>query len=531
MLIARPLLATHSKTLNCEVADDVRRRIPWRITICCPPRYLGGYFLNGLLGLACLGVLPAFGQMTAPEVMTVVAQAATRAAQVSPNSVIAVVDREGFVLAVWGLGTNTSASAATIGAAVSKAGTAAFLSSNEEALTSRTAGFIVQQNFPPGVENKPPGPLVGVNFSNLPFSDVNRFKGLAGYVPGLNGGVNGTPVPNTSLAGSPGGVPLYRNGVLIGGVGVTGDGSENLQIEQTPDTDEDVALAGQTGFAPPEKILGSHILIDGIRVPYVETSTSLGTVAPLGSIGSALPGYAPAASPGPITYPALVLGGLTGEVRQPIISDPAPGLINGQARLNSGEVMGILDLAARRARTTRAGIRLPRGRAAQVFITVVNNPAADGLTPVVLGTFRTPDATMFSWDVAVQKARTVVFFSNDTRAYSTRTVGFLAQSMYPPGISGTAPGIFNGLQERFSIAPPNPNLTNGITIFPGGFPLYRNGALVGAVGVSGDGIDQDDLIAASGAANFLASDAIRGDRFGYRGARLPYAKFPRNPAL
>ena len=87
------------------------------------------------------------------------------------------------------------------------------------------------------------------------------------------------------------------------------------------------------------------------------------------------------------------------------------------------------------------------------------------------------------------------------------------------------------MQERFSVAPPNPNLTNGITIFPGGFPLYRNGVLVGAVGVSGDGIDQDDLIAASGAANFLAPDAIRGDRFGYRGARLPYAKFPRNPAL
>ena len=45
----------------------------------------------------------------------------------------------------------------------------------------------------------------------------------------------------------------------------------------------------------------------------------------------------------------------------------------------------------------------------------------------------------------------------------------------------------------------NPNLPNGITIFPGGFPLYRNGVLIGAIGVSGDGVDQDDIISASGA--------------------------------
>ena len=55
--------------------------------------------------------------------------------------------------------------------------------------------------------------------------------------------------------------------------------------------------------------------------------------------------------------------------------------------------------------------------------------------------------------------------------------------------------------------------------------------LVGAVGVSGDGIDQDDIVAASGASAFPAPLEIRADRFSYRGARLPYAKFPRNPAL
>jgi hypothetical protein len=107
------------------------------------------------------------------------------------------------------------------------------------------------------------------------------------------------------------------------------------------------------------------------------------------------------------------------------------------------------------------------------------------------------------------------------------------------------------LQERFSLITPapviatnpvsgavfttetnvNPNLPNGITIFPGGFPLYRNGVIVGAIGVSGDGIDQDDIIAASGASVFLPPVPIRADQTQYRGARLPFAKFPRNPGL
>ena len=79
--------------------------------------------------------------------------------------------------------------------------------------------------------------------------------------------------------------------------------------------------------------------------------------------------------------------------------------------------------------------------------------------------------------------------------------------------------------------PGNSNLPNGITIFPGGFPLYRNGELVGAIGVSGDGVDQDDIVGASGCADFLPAPRIRADSYTYRGARLPYAKFPRDPDM
>jgi uncharacterized protein GlcG (DUF336 family) len=175
---------------------------------------------------------------------------------------------------------------------------------------------------------------------------------------------------------------------------------------------------------------------------------------------------------------------------------------------------------------------------AQVFITVVNNPFKNGVAPAVLGTFRVGEATMFSWDVSVQKARTAVFFSNSQLAESCRTVGFLAQRWFPPGIEGQPWGPYFGFQEAISLKtspfahtyPGNPNLPNGITIFPGGFPLYNKGQLVGAIGVSGDGVDQDDIIAASGCANFLPKQTIEADYYTYRGVRLPYAKFPRNPS-
>ncbi len=159
-----------------------------------------------------------FAQLTASDVQTIINHAVTRAAAISPNSVIAVTDREGDVLGVWVMhgGDATDPEVAT---AVSKAGTAAYLSSNQNAFTSRTAGFIIQQHFPPGVNNTATGPLVGVGLSNLFISDINKFRG-PGSVIAFNQqpGLSITPVPKppskagSSLDGSPGGVPLYRAG-------------------------------------------------------------------------------------------------------------------------------------------------------------------------------------------------------------------------------------------------------------------------------------------------------------------------------
>src|SRR5262249_54119468 len=44
-------------------------------------------------------------------------------------------------------------------------------------------------------------------------------------------------------------------------------------------------------------------------------------------------------------------------------------------------------------------------------------------------------------------------------------------------------------------------LGNGLQIFPGSVPIYRGTTLVGAIGVSGDGVDQDDMIAFLGLHN------------------------------
>jgi uncharacterized protein GlcG (DUF336 family) len=160
-----------------------------------------------------------------------------------------------------------------------------------------------------------------------------------------------------------------------------------------------------------------------------------------------------------------------------------------------------------------------------------------------------PDATVFSIDVAVSKARNVIYFSGFNRvpgdlpgvpvgtAVTNRTISFGAQPLFPSGIENSGPGPFFNLYQndittpcRQGSEPPNIR-QSGIVFFPGSMPLYRNGVLIGGLGVSGDGVEQDDLVTAAGATGFAPPQVIRADEVLIKGVRLPFLKFPQNPEL
>jgi len=498
-------------------------------------------FLGGLMSVAR-------AQLTQADVQLIINQASSRATALGATSaVIAVTTREGEVLGVWSVN-GTTPSSVIIGAAVSKAGTASFLSSNQNAFTSRTAAYITQQNFPPGIINRPQGALVGIGLSSLPQSDANRFR-----APPFNTSFSiGNPVLNSSLTISPGGLPLYKNNILVGGIGVSGVQTELTTYVPGYFTSEDIAVAGQTGFAPAAGILATGVFLDGIRLPYVESSTSLGTVS---QIGADVAPYTVQAAPTPTPWPQVTLGGVAGQYRRRDYADPNPAdpspiadpivtntpNVPASARLTKNEVIQILTQGAQRAVITRSGIRQPLSSPSALYVVVVNNPDNTNgnyntdptLTPRILGIFRMNDTINDAFDVAPQKTRSALFFSNSSFAFGSRTIGFLAQSYFPPGINSTGPGPFQGLQSLVSnpasTTPFDYYLRNGLTIFAGAVPLYRNGVLIGAVGASGDGVDQDDLVAAAASVGFVAPTNIRADQFSFNNARLPYVKFPRQP--
>jgi uncharacterized protein GlcG (DUF336 family) len=312
-----------------------------------------------------------------------------------------------------------------------------------------------------------------------------------------------------------GGLPLYRDGdVLIGGIGVGG---------VSPDAAEFAAVAAAFGtpffvrlpLPPP-----GAVFVDGFRLPHVERISR-----PEGTQPAATPGGVYQA--GPIEGRAVPEEWLAG-----------PG---GTATLSESEVRGIIERAVDRASRTRALLRLPFGSRTRMTIAVA------GLDGNILGLFRMPDSTVFSVDVAIAKARNVVYFSSpdaDPRdlggipagtAFTNRTIGFGGQPLFPSGILDSTPGPFYEVYQH-DLAnpctqgrqPANPN-QSGIVFFPGSAPLYRNSVLVGGLGVSGDGVEQDDYVTAAGAQGFEAPSDRRADQLLVRGVRLPYWKFPRNP--
>lgn len=587
--------------------------------------------------------VPAAESLSAADVGKVIAQAAAQANAQGDAATIAVVDRVGNVLGVFRMpsapleaaisdapnGQNADIQGLDVpseAAAIAKAITGAYLSSGGNAFSSRTASQIVQQHFPPapttvGLES---GPLFGVQFSQLPCSDL---------VARAEDGLIGPKRSPLGLAADPGGLPLYKNGVLVGGVGVLADGRYGFDpnvLDIDLDVDETIALAGTVGFEAPVSIRAERIFVDGTQLRFSDAdfsrvgnvagasfATTAGSLIPVrgyfdgvslraGTVfGTEASGIRPSGTNDFALRDAFVLSDGAGANRFPVRggTDPidVPALSEIEARAILEEAFTIMSRA-------RAQIRQPLDSRAQVTISLVDTRGR------VLGIVRSPDAPVFGIDVSLQKARTANFFSgtfaaanllaaNDEPrlfvarartflnnpnaltgqfAFADRSGGNLSRPYFPDGQVGAPNGPFSRPIEQFNpfstglqsalvlsnlarhvgfvrgqvaqdtprfctslpqITPGATRLDNGIQIFPGSVPVYRGNQLIGGLGVSGDGIDQDDMISFLGLHNGgqrvggigNAPREMRADRItvviGNQTVRLRYVNCPFAPFL
>ncbi len=494
-----------------------------------------------VMGCAALSGCGTVGPPPSPQQTTQVASLSAADAQnivqgaassVADPLVIAVVDRAGRILAVYRKAnaptTATGNFSQTVDAnelAVALARTAAFFSNNQAPLSSRTVRFISGIHFPPGVANTASAALYGIENTNRGCTldatlSIPPARLTNGGTPGL-GVITGKKdvMDSDATAVNPGGVPLFKGGEAVGGVGV---------VAANMDVAEYAAFTGAfgAGFLPPLTGVPSPgaVLIDGIALPFVNQKT-----LPAGDSTGSTSGYAfvlgPVDSPGPVPEGDLIAA--------------HDGPIGG---LKASEVSSIVANAVATANLTRAVIRLPLGQRTRMVIAVAD------LDGSLLALTRMPDATVFSIDVAVSKARNMVYFNSPTvspndlqgvpvgTAVTNRTISFGAQPLFPSGIDGSLPGPFFPLYQNDvthpctqGSQPASSNQQSGIVFFPGSEGLYRNGTLVGGLGVSGDGVEQDDYVTAGGAQGWEPAASLRADQIVISGVRLPYLKFPRNP--
>jgi len=595
------------------------------------------------------------------EVEIVIAQAVAEAQARGVNATIAVTDRVGNVLAVFrmnGAATTVTIASPGVGAdgglervnivpdsmaAIAKAVTAAYLSTEGNAFSTRTASQIVQDHFNPLDNQQPAGPLFGVQFSQLPCSDLMMRYG--GGAPAA--GPFRSPL---GLSADPGGLPLYKAGVVVGGVGVISDASYSFDAnvdDVDNDDDELIATAAASGLAAPDMRRANRIAVDGRTLRFSDGATNdlmvdPNTAASFASINNiagalvAVPGYVAAnvsagtafghaasgIRPDALDYPGLdafvLVDSLNAERYRPIAGT------DGAMALTANEVQSILTEALTLANRMRAQIRRPFGTRARVTISVVDSNG------VILGIVRGRDAPVFGIDVSLQKARTAAFFSSASAAsalngvppatylngglvvlrkeqlsqyvtaaqtflglpnaltdgaiaFSDRAGGNLSRPFYPDGVTGNPEGPFSkpagewspfstglqldlvynaiiqhvgfvsnlvpdvptnctgvdGFDNGFATAGVISELANGTQIFPGSVPIYRGNQLIGGIGVSGDGVDQDDMIAFIGvhrAGQNLggfgnAANNMRADTLTPQGVRLRYVNCPITPFI
>ena len=254
-----------------------------------------GVLLLGL-GPARANEPPRFEQLTAANVTRILQQAVVAARASSTPASVAVVDRVGNVLAVYvmnGAPIGIQVKAGRDRAAASRAGavsrsrpTASWRRQSPRRSPARISppAAMPSPRAPParssrrttiplssGLEG---GPLFGVQFSQLPCSDLSvRFATNNTDNPGVVDPTIGPKRSPLGFAGDPGGLPLYKNGTLVGGIGVFSDGVYGLARPKDAGggSDEAIALAATTGFGAPEQIRANRIVVDGRTLTFTNS--------------------------------------------------------------------------------------------------------------------------------------------------------------------------------------------------------------------------------------------------------------------
>ncbi|MFO0842716.1 MAG: heme-binding protein [Gemmataceae bacterium] len=587
-------------------------------------------------------------QLTTADVEALLQRAA--AATASNDAVISVVDRNGRVLGVRAerdlvddFAANQSLKIFAVDGALAKARTGAFFANNQAPLTSRTVQFIsqstmtqreiesnpsipdqsstlagpgfvapigIKNHFPPDVSFTPQVDLFLIEHTNRDSSVgvPNRFNiptlapGVTLYAPDSYGVITGEnpSAVGRGIATLPGGIPIYKGGELVGGLGVFFPGSTGFANEENsalsvghdpskPDRSYEAeymafaAVGGAPAVGAGVGAINGIPPVDGITFPLTPEQQRIDLVG----ITLDIVGPGGRAGPGNLltfasTLPGVNRGDPNSGVDLPVTAGTTPATLQAGLPVPDGwlvlpkdgvgvtadEVRTVIERGIAQANETRAAIRLPLNSTTRMVFAVSDQGGE------IVGLYRMPDATVFSLDVAVAKARNVAYYSSARlqaedqlpgvplgTALTARSFRYVTLPRYPEGIDGSPPGPFSilndgGVDPRtgLNVGPPLPASAyqsvqgydafhpgtnfrdplnrknqNGVVFFPGSETLFRGEVLIGGFGVSGDGVDQDDVVTVAAAADLAAPDGIHIDNRFVLGVRVPYHKYNRNP--
>jgi uncharacterized protein GlcG (DUF336 family) len=311
-----------------------------------------------------------------------------------------------------------------------------------------------------------------------------------------------------------------------------------------------------------------QINLGGITLPLYGPGVGLDSVRTLVKFGSTLGTSTPTPSDDQPVAPGNVLYLAGTNVPSGFLVTPHDSSVPGGP--TAADVTQIINQGIATANDVQAAIRLPLSVHANMVFAVTDS------TGEVLGLYRMPDSTYFSIDVAVAKARNVAYYDDPAQlqaqdqvagvakgvSFTNRTFRFLAEPRFPSGVDGSTPPPFSILNDpgtnpktaentgapepasAFTTVmghdvfnpqtnfhdPNNPQNQNGVIFFPGSSGVYKSAHIVGGFGVSGDGVNEDDVITNVGVNGFGPPHTVtRADQVMFRHVRLPYANFPRNP--